>query len=670
MNAPLPPKAKFPAFTRTILTAIWGCLLVALFTPLATQAQFVTRGDAVKLSEQCYKITEDRMNRYGSIWSEKKLDLSKPVELEFIIYMGTKDREGADGIAFLMHNDPRGLTATGAIGGGLGYGDPSGIRPSVAMEFDTWHNMDDPADIAADHTALVYNGNIRQPVVRAMPIDPNSPDIENNQCHTYKIAWDPETQLLQLYFDGELRISHTDDIIKNVFRGTKEVYYGFTGSTGGSSNEQTICVLGEAGVPVANDDMVEAAPGKPIEVAVLANDTHTGGAALTLTRIVSQTGKGVAEIVGDKIIYTPDAWVAEADNVVTYEVSDAGSGQCYAKTATAKLHIRVRCQLPLDPVEITVEGAITFCEGESVRLSVPGLAGPVYTWKRNGIPVGENNPELVASVSGNYTIEVSTVCGTVTADAVAVKANPTPAPPIVPDVERCGPGTITLKATGGNESEYRWYTAASGAPPLEDATGSRYITPELTATATYYVSVVRDGCESSRVPVRAVVETVPELAPFAEVIVDEGESVEIQSAPGGASYIWTPASGLSNTTVANPVAQPAQTTTYTVTVTTAGGCRVTGQVKVIMRKELVIPNAFSPNGDGVNETWEIATLEGYPDARVEVFDRWGSRLFERTGYIREWNGTLHGKALPQSTYFYVITLSGGRKLTGSVSIVH
>ena len=667
---PILPCVQIAILKQRLLLTAWGCFLMALFTPIASQAQFVTRGDAVKLSNQCYKITEDRLERYGSIWSETKLDLSKPVELEFIIYMGTKDREGADGIAFLMHNDPRGLAATGATGGGLGYGDPNAIRPSVAIEFDTWHNMDDPADIASDHTAVVYNGNIRNPVVPALPIDPSSPDIENNQCHTYRISWNPETKELQLYFDGKRRISHTDDIVKNVFRGTTEVYYGFTGSTGGNSNEQTICVLGDTGEPVANDDAVEAEPGKPIEVAVLANDTHTGGAALTLTRIVSQSGKGVAEIVGDKLVYTPDAWVSEADDVVTYEISDAGSGQCYAKTATANLKIRVRCRLPLAPVEITPEGATSFCEGQSVRLSVPGIAGPRYIWKRNGVQIGENSPGFVASASGNYTVEVSTACGTVTAKPVTVTANPTPAQPGVAEAERCGPGVLTLTATGGNKGAYRWYTTATGATPVAVASESRYTTPALTATATYYVAVVRNGCESSRAPVRAVIHPVPEVAPTAEVIVDEGDGVALQSAAGGATYRWSPATGLSDPSAANPVAQPAQTTTYTVTVTTAEGCQATGQTKVIVRKELVIPTAFSPNGDGVNETWEIAALEGYPGARVEIFDRWGSRFYDKTGYVKEWDGTLHGKALPQSTYFYVITLKEGRKLTGSVSIVH
>ncbi|WP_347158572.1 lectin-like domain-containing protein [Pontibacter chitinilyticus] len=668
MNIPLLLGCIFYFLDKKWASVVLCCIFTALAIPYVANAQFVTRGDAVKLSGQCFKITEDQQFRYGSIWSQNKIDLSKPVELEFIIYMGTKDADGADGIAFLFHNDPRGFNATGNTGHDLGFAGGGGIKPSVAVEFDTWQNQDDPADIPADHTAVSYNGDILHPVVAALQIDPGSADVENNQCHTYKISWDPVTKELKLFFDGQQRFSHTDDIVKNVFKGTTEVYYGFTGSTGGSSNEQTICVLHDSKL-VANDDVVEAEPGKPIQIDVLANDTG-GGDSLILTRIRHQVGKGVATIVGNKLLYTPDAWIADVDDVVTYEISDVGTDQCYAKTATANVRIKVRCKSLQAPVQITASGSTTFCAGESVTLSMPGgVAGPKYQWKRDGVAIGENRPELVATASGSYTLAVTTVCGTTTASPILVKAVPVPLAPVVPDVERCGPGEVSITATGAKAGEYRWYSAAVGGAPLPE-TGSRYTTPALTATATYYVSVLRNDCESPRVPVKAVINPVPDVAPYAEIIVEKGSSVTLQSTAGGAAYQWSPATGLSNTAIESPVAQPEQTTLYTVVVTTAAGCQTTGQTKVIVRKELVIPNAFSPNGDGVNETWEIATLEGYPDARVEIFDRWGSRIYEKTNYNNEWDGTSHGKALPVSTYFYVITLKEGRKLTGSVSIIH
>ncbi|MCJ8165350.1 gliding motility-associated C-terminal domain-containing protein [Pontibacter sp. E15-1] len=651
--------------------------LIAISAPSIVLAQFVTRGDAVKLSGMCYKITEDRLERYGSIWADKKIDLTKPVELEFIIYMGTKDKEGADGIAFLFHNDSRGFEATGATGGGLGFSQPYGISPSVAIEFDTWHNENDPADIAVDHTALSYNGDISRPKVAAIQIDPNNPDVENNQCHTYRISWNPETKQLKLFFDGQERFNHTDDIVRNVFRGSAEVYYGFTGSTGGNSNEQTICVLGYGGEPVATDDFVEAEPGKPITVDVLANDTHTGGTTLTLTSIVHQEGQGTVEIAGGKLIYTPDAWTAEADDVLTYEVSDAGSGQCYAKTTTAKVRIKVRCNLPLAPAEIVAAGPISFCEGGQVKLLVPGMVGPTYTWKKDGKPFKAQSQEITVKQLGSYTVDVTTVCGTVTASPVVVQVFPLPGSPVAPAVERCGPGAVTLTATGGKNGEYRWYTASSGTASMDGETGPSYTSPALTDTTTYYVSLVRNGCESTREPVKAAVHPIPDIAPVATHIITQGDAITLNKpdSNAGTRYAWSPAFGLSDPNAADPIASPEETTRYTVVAITAAGCQVTGQVNVLVRQKIMVPNAFSPNGDGMNETWEIKTLEAYPTARVEVYDRWGTRVFDKVRYTSEWDGTFGGRPLPVSTYYYVITLpediqGQGKKITGSVSIVH
>jgi gliding motility-associated-like protein len=82
------------------------------------------------------------------------------------------------------------------------------------------------------------------------------------------------------------------------------------------------------------------------------------------------------------------------------------------------------------------------------------------------------------------------------------------------------------------------------------------------------------------------------------------------------------------------------------------------------------PNAFSPNGDGINDTWVIAGLAQYPDCIVEVFNRYGQKVFRSNGYGSSWNGTLNGAALPIGTYYYVIQLRNGDKpLSGSITIL-
>jgi gliding motility-associated-like protein len=75
---------------------------------------------------------------------------------------------------------------------------------------------------------------------------------------------------------------------------------------------------------------------------------------------------------------------------------------------------------------------------------------------------------------------------------------------------------------------------------------------------------------------------------------------------------------------------------------------------VVPDKILRIPNAFSPNGDGVNDRWEIAGLRAIPGCQVEIFNRWGQQIYESMGYEQPWDGTWHGQLMPVGTYYYVI----------------
>lgn len=85
--------------------------------------------------------------------------------------------------------------------------------------------------------------------------------------------------------------------------------------------------------------------------------------------------------------------------------------------------------------------------------------------------------------------------------------------------------------------------------------------------------------------------------------------------------------------------------------------------------ELFIPNAFSPNGDGTNEVWEISGLSRYRVVRVQVFNRWGDAVFDVPDYSVPWDGTVNGRKLPVGTYYYVITFENEEPRKGSVSII-
>ena len=112
---------------------------------------------------------------------------------------------------------------------------------------------------------------------------------------------------------------------------------------------------------------------------------------------------------------------------------------------------------------------------------------------------------------------------------------------------------------------------------------------------------------------------------------------------------------------------------YKVTVTDLNGCSLRDSVKVDPLNEtcLIIPNAISPNGDLINDVWNIGLIELYPLMEVKIFNRWGESIWRSArGYPIPWDGTSNGAALPIDSYHYIIDLHNGTKpIIGNVTIV-
>jgi gliding motility-associated-like protein len=136
-------------------------------------------------------------------------------------------------------------------------------------------------------------------------------------------------------------------------------------------------------------------------------------------------------------------------------------------------------------------------------------------------------------------------------------------------------------------------------------------------------------------------------------------------------FSWSPAdSVLSGAAATRPSVSPYNDLVYTLTVTSADGCVDSSQVKVFVLEVPVVPNAFSPNGDGINDTWVIRYLSEYPSADVQVFNRWGQSVYHVVGYTTPWDGMYKGQALPVGTYYWVIRPGNGRRvISGSVTIL-
>jgi gliding motility-associated-like protein len=180
-----------------------------------------------------------------------------------------------------------------------------------------------------------------------------------------------------------------------------------------------------------------------------------------------------------------------------------------------------------------------------------------------------------------------------------------------------------------------------------------------------------NGCTTEKDQQQEVYPTpMANAGPDKRVLEDGSVALDGQGSGNVIRYNWSPTIGLDNADSPSPVTHPVDDITYTLTVSSGEGCHASDQVFVKVLRKPIIPNAFSPNGDGINDTWMIKYLDAYPDCTVDVYDRQGQRVFYSVGYRKQWDGRLNGNPLPIGTYYYIINPHNGRKTeSGSVTII-
>jgi gliding motility-associated-like protein len=221
-------------------------ILAVLFAPFYYAQNYVTVGDSYGIPtitsavcasvDSCFTLTNNTTNQAGAVWDLNTINLLNSFDAVFCLTLGSNDVNGADGFAFVMRSP--GSAQFGSVGGGIGY---VGITPSIAIEYDTWDNGVPVNDIPEDHTGLYMNGNQAAPLVASVPLLISGANVEDGNFHQTRVVWNANDLKLEMYFDGDLRLSYTGDIVNTVFAGNPNVIWGFTASTGGSTNLQQIC---------------------------------------------------------------------------------------------------------------------------------------------------------------------------------------------------------------------------------------------------------------------------------------------------------------------------------------------------------------------------------------------------------------------------------------------
>ena len=135
-------------------------------------------------------------------------------------------------------------------------------------------------------------------------------------------------------------------------------------------------------------------------------------------------------------------------------------------------------------------------------------------------------------------------------------------------------------------------------------------------------------------------------------------------------YEWTPNTNIDNSKIPRPAISPLLNTTYILKATSAEGCEATDEVIITVLKDIYVPSAFSPNGDGINDLWHIPYLNSYPGTDVKVFNRYGELVYQAAGQSIAWDGQFKGKPLPSGSYVWVLNTGALKKLVhGTVMIV-
>jgi gliding motility-associated-like protein len=128
-------------------------------------------------------------------------------------------------------------------------------------------------------------------------------------------------------------------------------------------------------------------------------------------------------------------------------------------------------------------------------------------------------------------------------------------------------------------------------------------------------------------------------------------------ASGGVAYAWFPTDSLSDAGIAAPIAAPTSSTWYTVYVTAENGCGRFDSVFVEVLDRcagLLLPNAFTPDGDGRNDAFRIQPIGDDQLVEMTVFNRWGELIFQSANAEIGWDGTYRGKPQPLGVYLYVL----------------
>jgi gliding motility-associated-like protein len=310
----------------------------------------------------------------------------------------------------------------------------------------------------------------------------------------------------------------------------------------------------------------------------------------------------------------------------------------------------------------TSAGTGTICSGQNVTLTAGGATN--YTWLPSGITttVITDNP----ATSTTYTLIGANgggACSASTTTLVTVNVTPTITAVGTINPSLCGVpngGVSAISVTGTGPFSYQWY---NGSTPITGATANSLSGVSI-GTYSVLVTDLTTGCTTG-IPSIIVPGTLPPIALISPHSTHGQAPVSVTfsnstTGVGPLTYTWDFGNG-TGSSAQNASITYANVGTYTVVMTAySNGCPATDTAIVIVdaATSIIIPNIFSPNGDGLNDVFMIATT-GMKSLNCDIYNRWGTKMFTLSAPNQVWDGKTPGGAdASEGTYFYLLNAVG------------
>ncbi|MCF0042846.1 gliding motility-associated C-terminal domain-containing protein [Dyadobacter fanqingshengii] len=308
------------------------------------------------------------------------------------------------------------------------------------------------------------------------------------------------------------------------------------------------------------------------------------------------------------------------------------SGNCVNTVESKKVHVTGANS----SFKLEKHGTSTSCEQPSETV----LVGPKdlrysYNWFKNSSLLTNKSNSLTVSEPGNYWAIVESPACKLLSDTIAIEqsSNSNVKVEIEPILPVCGNDDKPIPLVGSPVGGvFQGPGIVDGVfYPKQAGVGVHELIYTISLTA---------PCPSLVAKQTVQVQDSPKFDLSEEICVTNGVGFRIGiKDSSGLHYEWLPRDGLNESSISMPLVTTDIDRLYTLTVSNAHGCKTSKEIKVKICSKFFIPDAFTPNRDGINDTWELKGIDKYPDAEVTIYNRWGNIIFHSKGYPKPFDGS-------------------------------